>query len=96
MQFVCIIVGNPTPTVRWILDGEFIPEDSTTYITEYHVDGTSTLSIKETFQEDEGEYTVEATNTFGIVRSTAELVLEGRFLCFVVLCNFHSIFIWCF
>lgn len=79
VQMVCIVIGTPTPTIRWILDGEIIPEDSTTYITEYHKDGTCILTIKETVQEDEGEYTVEATNDFGIVRSTAELVLEGRF-----------------
>lgn len=78
VQFIAIVTGYPTPKVRWILDGEYISEESTTYITEYRQDGTCTLSIKETFQEDEGEYTVEATNDFGIVRSTAELILEGK------------------
>lgn len=79
MQFICIVIGRPTPTVRWILDGEYIPEDSKTYITEYRQDGTCTLSISETFQEDEGEYTLEATNDFGTVRSTAQLILQGEF-----------------
>lgn len=42
------------------------------------------MSIKETFQEDEGEYTIEASNDFGLVRSTAEINIEGRFFaCFV-------------
>ena len=73
-----MVVGQPRPTVRWILDGEPIPETSATYITEYHKDGTCILIIKETVPEDEGEYTLEATNDFGTVRSTAELTLEGE------------------
>lgn len=78
MQFIAIVIGKPTPTVRWILDGEYIPEDSTSYITEYRQDGTCTLTITETLQEDEGEYTLEATNDFGTVRSTANLEVQGE------------------
>ena len=79
VKLTCVVVGIPRPTVRWILDGEPILETSTTYVTEYHKDGTCVLSIKETLPEDEGEYTLEATNDFGIARTTAELTVIGMF-----------------
>ena len=74
----CVVIGNPRPTVTWILDGEPLIE-SDTYVTKYHDDGTVILTITKTYQEDEGEYIVEATNPFGTVRTTAELTLSGRF-----------------
>ena len=75
----CVAIGNPRPTVTWILDGEPLI-DSDTYVTEYHKDGTVVLTIPETYQEDEGEYVAEATNIFGTVRTTAELILSGMLL----------------
>ena len=72
----CVAIGNPRPTVTWILDGEPLI-DSDTYVTEYHEDGTVVLTITETYQEDEGEYVAEATNIFGTVHTTAELILSG-------------------
>lgn len=73
----CVVIGNPRPVVTWILDGEPLIE-SDTYVTEYHDDGTVILHIIETYQEDEGEYSVEAKNPFGTVHTTAELLLSGN------------------
>ena len=40
------------------------------------------LHITQSYQEDEGEYSVEAKNTFGTVRTTAELLLSGE--CYIL------------
>ena len=92
--------------MTWILDGEPLVE-SDTYVTEYHDDGTVILHITQTYQEDEGEYSVEAKNTFGTVRTTAELLLSGEeyissceimSYLFVIQCDWccHSVEILCF
>lgn len=77
VKFICIVIGNPRPKVTWLLDNEPI-EDLDTYVTEYRPDGTCSLSIEESFKEDEGEYTCEAVNDFGTARTTAELLLTGK------------------
>lgn len=79
VQLSCVVIGSPRPMVTWILDGEPLIE-SDTYVTEYHHDGTVILNITKSFQEDEGEYTVEATNPFGSVRTQAELILSGMLI----------------
>uniref|UniRef100_A0A915PVQ5 Ig-like domain-containing protein n=1 Tax=Setaria digitata TaxID=48799 RepID=A0A915PVQ5_9BILA len=62
-QFKCIVIGAPTPTIRWYVDGDMI-HDSDVYQTIYE-DGVCILKIRELAIEDEGEYTCEATNDAG-------------------------------
>ena len=85
VRLSCVVIGNPRPMVTWILDGEPLIE-SDTYVTEYHDDGTVILNITKSFQEDEGEYTVEARNPFGSVRTQAELILSGM-LIMIIQCS---------
>ncbi|XP_033111499.1 telokin-like [Anneissia japonica] len=62
--FDCQIVGTPQPDVRWYKDGTEI-----THLADYHIvnrsDGTNSLTIRETFAEDMGQYSVKAVNKAG-------------------------------
>lgn len=78
VRFVCVVIGTPRPEITWLLDDVPI-EDTTTYKTEYHKDGTCVLVIDETFREDEGEYMCQATNIFGTAKTIAELTFRGKF-----------------
>lgn len=65
------IIGNPTPKVVWLKNGQPIggnqKEDKDMY----------TLTIISSATDDSGDYTAKATNTVGTAETSATLLVEG-------------------
>ncbi|VDM99464.1 unnamed protein product, partial [Thelazia callipaeda] len=80
-RFKCIVVGSPTPTVRWYVDGDAI-HNSDVYQTVYE-DGVCILIIRELAIEDEGEYSCEANNDAGraITKCFLRIITEADLKC---------------
>lgn len=67
--------GKPTPTVQWFRNGKEIFDGRRMWA---ETNGeSSTLSIAEMREEDEGQYSVAITNRFGADNSRAKLLMEG-------------------
>ncbi|CAD6198887.1 unnamed protein product, partial [Caenorhabditis auriculariae] len=73
--FVCEAVGRPTPTARWLRNGRELPE-SNRYRFEAS-DGTYKFMIKEVWDIDAGDYTVEVANVYGTDTATAKLIVQA-------------------
>jgi hypothetical protein len=73
-MIVCV-TGNPTPTVQWFKDGEPIQSDGAegkrTIFTDER--GVHHLVIVNAGPEDEGEYSLEATNKLGSAKTEGSL-----------------------
>lgn len=76
VNLVCKISGKPQPKVEWLKGGKPVKPDKRV-ITDY--DGkTSTLKIKESTLDDEGEYKCVATNNLGSVFTSAEVLVNEK------------------
>ncbi|ULT95623.1 hypothetical protein L3Y34_004374 [Caenorhabditis briggsae] len=73
--FVCEAVGRPEPTARWLRNGRELPESSR-YRFESS-DGVYKFTIKEVWDIDAGEYTVEVFNSYGSDTATAKLIVQA-------------------
>ncbi|CAA98064.2 Twitchin [Caenorhabditis elegans] len=73
--FTCEAVGRPEPTARWLRNGRELPESSR-YRFEAS-DGVYKFTIKEVWDIDAGEYTVEVSNPYGSDTATANLVVQA-------------------
>lgn len=71
--FTCTIMGEPTPDVRWLVDGQVLPESDRVTIS--YVQGVSTLQINQVTVQDQAVYVVEATNKVGKATVSANLVI---------------------
>ena len=65
------IKGQPAPTVTWKKDGNIIK--SNPYIKSNFRDDTATLTIRNASLKDSGEYSIDASNTFGVSSSTCHV-----------------------
>lgn len=75
------VKGKPKPKGKWYKQGTEIVSSQEFQIEEFE-DGTSVLTIAETFPDDTGEITFEAYNPLGVSTTTAYLSVEGNiFLC---------------
>ncbi|XP_072414067.1 myopalladin isoform X2 [Chiloscyllium punctatum] len=75
IQLECIVIGSPTPEVRWYCEGKELknsPDIQIGYDGKHY-----TLTISEAFEEDTGRYTCLASNIYGSDTSSAELYIEG-------------------
>ena len=73
VTFECEATGKPLPTARWFKNGrEIVGGRYKTYQTD---EGVFKLVIMDVQEGDEGEYTCEAMNAFGSVRTMAPLKL---------------------
>ncbi|XP_053307621.1 neural cell adhesion molecule 1-like [Spea bombifrons] len=70
-SLTCLVTGNPKPTVTWHRGSELLQHDGEKYILSSN---GRELSILDLEKSDEGEYTCNATNSFG--ENGATLVLE--------------------
>lgn len=68
--------GKPKPKGKWYKQGVEIVSSQEFQIEEFE-DGTSVLTIAETFPDDTGEITFEAHNPLGVSTTTAYLSVEG-------------------
>ena len=71
VQFECHLLGYPRPTVQWFMNGEKIIAASDFEIS--YFDGFCRLKIVDVLLDDEGEYSVRATNEAGTCETSAYL-----------------------
>ncbi|XP_044276378.1 myopalladin isoform X2 [Varanus komodoensis] len=75
VQLDCIVVGFPTPEIRWYCEGKELENSPDIHIIqsgEQH-----SLIILEAFEEDTGRYSCFASNIYGTDSTSAEIYVEG-------------------
>ncbi|XP_047667394.1 obscurin isoform X5 [Tachysurus fulvidraco] len=75
VSFDCVIIGKPSPSVRWFKDGKVLQEDDHYMINEDQ-EGCHQLIITTVRPLDMGVYRCVAENDSGIASSKAELRVE--------------------
>lgn len=70
----CVVVGKPTPNVKWYRKNEEITETATRKLSFNPETGVATLELLEVTEEDETVYTVKADNKFGKAECRANLI----------------------
>ena len=76
--FTCKVKGQPAPEIKWYYADKPIQSDEVYNVTPGDTKGESTLEIPEAFPEDQGVYTVRASNEAGTVEQTALLTVTGN------------------
>lgn len=71
------VKGKPKPEGKWYKQGTEIVSSQEFQIEEFE-DGTSVLTIAETFPDDTGEIVFEAHNPLGVSATTTYLSVEGN------------------
>lgn len=69
--------GKPKPENKWFKQGLEIQPSKEFQIEEFE-DGTSILTITETYPDDTGEIVFEAHNSLGVSTTTTYLSVEGN------------------
>jgi hypothetical protein len=85
------VTGDPTPTVRWLRNGQPVPNCPEVKLIEVgncelrqniyvsqEGNGVHTLCIHSVESADAGQFTALAENSAGEARSTADLVVRAR------------------
>ncbi|MCI4374319.1 hypothetical protein PGIGA_G00004900 [Pangasianodon gigas] len=75
VSFDCVIIGKPSPSIRWFKDGKVLQEDDHYMINEDQ-EGCHQLIITTVRPSDMGVYRCVAENDSGIASSKAELRVE--------------------
>uniref|UniRef100_A0ABM5GMQ0 Obscurin isoform X5 n=1 Tax=Pogona vitticeps TaxID=103695 RepID=A0ABM5GMQ0_9SAUR len=75
VSFDCVVIGKPTPTVRWFKDGRAIEEDDHYMINEDQ-EGCHQLIITAVNPLDMGVYRCLAENSMGVSSTKAELRVD--------------------
>ncbi|KAM9427863.1 obscurin isoform 4-T4 [Salvelinus alpinus] len=75
VSFDCVVIGKPTPSVRWFKDGKLLEENDHYMINEEH-EGCHQLIITTVLPSDMGVYRCMAENTSGIAATKAELRVD--------------------
>lgn len=73
------VKGKPKPQIKWLKQGVEIVSSQEFQIEEFE-DGTSVLTIPETYPDDTGEIVFEAHNPLGVSTTTTYLSVEGNFV----------------
>ncbi|XP_033111507.1 muscle M-line assembly protein unc-89-like [Anneissia japonica] len=76
-RFECFVTGKPTPTLRWYKKSELLRE-SHRYKMEYK-DDIASLTIVDVTMDDCNTFTAEASNSQGIVKTSAVLEVKEMF-----------------
>uniref|UniRef100_A0A5F8GQ88 Myopalladin n=1 Tax=Monodelphis domestica TaxID=13616 RepID=A0A5F8GQ88_MONDO len=84
VKFTCKIVGIPVPKVYWFKDGKQISKKNEHCKMKREEDGTCSLHIDSTTNDDDGNYTIMAANPQGRISCSGHLMvqslpLRGRF-----------------
>ncbi|XP_031662306.1 obscurin isoform X6 [Oncorhynchus kisutch] len=75
VSFDCVVIGKPTPSMRWFKDGKLLEENDHYMINEEH-EGCHQLIITTVLPSDMGVYRCMAENTSGIAATKAELRVD--------------------
>lgn len=82
--------GKPKPEGKWYKQGVEIVSSQEFQIEEFE-DGTSVLTIAETYPDDTGEIVFEAHNPLGVSTTMTYLTVEGNVLFFIYFKNFTNL-----
>lgn len=72
------VKGKPKPSGKWYKEGIQIVPSEEFQIEEFD-DGSSILTISETYPDDTGEIVFEAHNPLGVSTTTTYLSVQGNF-----------------
>ncbi|XP_070608279.1 myopalladin [Erythrolamprus reginae] len=75
VQLDCVVVGIPTPEIRWYCEGKEL--ENSPYIQINQSGELHSLIIVEAFEEDTGRYSCFASNIYGTDSTSAEIYVEG-------------------
>ncbi|KAM6920582.1 obscurin [Lycodopsis pacificus] len=75
VSFDCVVIGKPTPTVRWNKDGKLL-EENDHYMINEDQEGCHQLIITTVLPTDMGVYRCTAENSSGIAATKAELRVD--------------------
>ncbi|XP_072851296.2 myopalladin isoform X2 [Pogona vitticeps] len=75
VQLDCIVVGIPTPEIRWYCEGKELENSPDIQIIQSGQQHS--LIIVEAFEEDTGRYSCFASNIYGTDSTSAEIYVEG-------------------
>ncbi|XP_061491148.1 myopalladin isoform X2 [Rhineura floridana] len=75
VQLDCIVVGIPTPEIRWYCEGKELENSPDIHIIQSGQQHS--LIIVEAFEEDTGRYSCFASNIYGTDSTSAEIYVEG-------------------
>ena len=88
-SFVCVVTGNPSPTITWERNGDAVLDDGSRIQIAETGSATSglksTLSLMNTVASDAGDYVCKANNSRGNETSEAAiLTVQGGNMWFVL------------
>ncbi|XP_077471288.1 obscurin [Stigmatopora argus] len=75
VSFDCVVIGKPSPTVRWYKDGKVL-EENDHYMINEDQEGCHQLIITAVLPTDMGVYRCTAENNSGIAATKAELRVD--------------------
>ena len=75
-EFNCLVAGNPLPTVQWFRNDNCIDHNPNYNIT--YNNGLASLQIPSVKSDDQGIFTVKASNEVGHNECSAILSVEGK------------------
>ena len=76
--FVCKIIGQPKPVIKWFKRGKEIQSDGKKLKVQEFKGGYYQLVIADTEEDDSTIYQIRATNQGGSISSTVSLDVEGE------------------
>ncbi|XP_048799711.1 myopalladin isoform X3 [Lagopus muta] len=77
ITFTCKIVGIPVPKIYWFKDGKQISKKNTHFKMSREEDGTCSLHIEASTNDDDGNYTIMAANPQGRVSCSGHLMVQS-------------------
>ncbi|XP_076000940.1 obscurin isoform X2 [Genypterus blacodes] len=75
VSFDCVVIGKPTPSIRWYKDGKLL-EENDHYMINEDQEGCHQLIITSVLPTDMGVYRCTAENSSGIAATKAELRVD--------------------
>ncbi|CAK6957615.1 obscurin [Scomber scombrus] len=75
VSFDCVVIGKPSPTIRWYKDGKLL-EENDHYMINEDQEGCHQLIITTVLPTDMGVYRCTAENSSGIAATKAELRVD--------------------
>ena len=76
IKLICQIDGERPISVKWYKDNEPLDEAGEFLIT--FENGLAVLHVNESFPEDSGTYTCQASNAYGRISTSANLTVFGE------------------
>uniref|UniRef100_A0A5G2Q6R9 Palladin n=1 Tax=Sus scrofa TaxID=9823 RepID=A0A5G2Q6R9_PIG len=77
VTFMCRVTGNPKPKIYWFKDGKQVSPRNDHYIIQSDPDGTCSLHMAASTLDDDGNYTIMASNPQGRSSCTGRLMVQA-------------------